>query len=64
MVEKVFVGGCPSGKGGVVATGASACEKDPSGRGLGVITEVGAAVSDESLAELNSAVTVVPEGRT
>lgn len=31
MVEMVFVGGCPSGWGAVIAMGAAACEEGPSG---------------------------------
>lgn len=47
-----------------MAVGASACEKDSSGRGLSVTVEEGAAATDESLAELKGAVTMVPDGRT
>ena len=68
MVEMVFVGGCPSEWGIVIAMGAAACEKDPSGWGVSETTEVGAVAMEECLVELKDAVTmvsgVVPEGRT
>lgn len=67
MVEMVFVGGCPSGCGVVIAMGAVVCEEGPSGWGLSKTTEVGAVAMEECLVELRDAVTmvsgVVPEGR-
>lgn len=68
MVEMVFVGGCPSGWGAVIAMGAAVCEEGPSGCGVSETTEVGAVATEECLVELRDAVTmvpgVVPEGRT
>lgn len=64
MVETAFVGGRPSGWGVIVAVGASACEERPSGWEVSVTAEVGAAATEECLAELRGAVAMVPEGRT
>lgn len=68
IVEMVFVGGCPSGWGVVIAMGAVACEEGPSGWGVSVTTEVGVVAMEECLVELRDAVTmvpgVVPEGKT